>query len=76
MAAYVELSKTKHEDIQPYCKLSSLFYILFDLTNWDFSKYIVYKEKYVEVCLFHIEIAKKALQEAAQKIEEVGQQKK
>jgi hypothetical protein len=76
MTAYVQLSKTKYEDIKPYCKLSSLFFILFDLTNWDFSKYIIHKEKYVEICLFHVEVARKALEEATQKIEEVSQQNK
>ena len=74
MATYVQLSKTDFEELKPYCKLYSLTYILFDLTNWDFTKYIIHKEKYIEVCLFHIEVAKKLLNEAEEKTKLAAQE--
>jgi len=63
MNDYATRNKIEHAEIAKYCRLSSLWYILFDLIHWDFTKYVVYKEKYLEVNLFYLELAKKLLEE-------------
>ena len=61
MASYANLNKIEVEEIAKYCKISSWSSLIFDLTNWDFTKYIVSKDKYFEACSFHIKLMVDAL---------------
>lgn len=73
MGSYAKRNNMKSEEILPLCRLYSLVHILFDLIHWDFTKYIVHKEFYLKVCIFHIDLAKKIMEDmekASQKASE------
>lgn len=61
MASYAKMNNIENKEIVQYCKLQSISGILFDMTNWEFVKYIVSKDKYADACLFHINLMFKIL---------------
>ena len=56
MASYANFKKMETDEIVKYCRLNSFFGLIFDMTNWDFTKYIASKDKYWEACQFHIQL--------------------
>lgn len=46
-----------------YCRLNSFFMLFLDFTNWNFRSYILDQEKYLQAVEFHLQLAKKMLQD-------------
>ena len=61
MASYAVLNNISEEEIKEKCKVSSFWLMLFQLDNWQFTKYIKDTESYYDACMFHVELILKDL---------------
>lgn len=61
MSAYAKLKELKDDELYKLCRLTRLTELFFDMTHWEFFKYIKDKKAYHEVCLFHVNLMMKIL---------------
>lgn len=61
MSAYVKINKLNYDEMHKLCRLTRLTELFFDMTHWEFFKYIKDKEAYHNVCLFHVNLMMKIL---------------
>ena len=61
MSSYIKLNEKNEEDLYEMCRLTKLTELFFDMTNWEFFKYIKDKEAYKQVCFFHVNLMLKIL---------------